>query len=314
MVEQEKKDRTYLLPQDIDVKSYVSNNPNATGFFSDINKSQYNTLLKWKDILKDKAIITDWVFYNDLFLLRFLRARKFEIDNTHTMFMKYINWRKDNGVDDIETYDFTEKLKIKEIYPHGYHKTDKLGRPLLFKIISQCNVDEVFTRSNEERIMRYYIKEYERNLLYRMNCCGIKIGKIVEQSVTILCGKDLGISMYTGKVKTFTKISSNLAQDYYPEMLGQMYFINTGFLFSAAWSIVSVFLDAKTTKKIVMLGSDYLTELKKHIDMDNLPKSLGGNCECKDIKGGCFHSDIGPWNPTGISDLVYTPEIFDKVM
>lgn len=50
--------------------------------------------------------------------------------------------------------------------------------------------------------MRYYIKEYERSLKYRFDACGIKAGKIIEQSLTIICAKDLGISVITGKTKS----------------------------------------------------------------------------------------------------------------
>ena len=68
------------------------------------------------------------------------------------MFVNFMNWRKSDDVDNIESFDFSEQLKVKEVYPHGYHKTDKYGRPIYIEIISKCNIDEVLTRSNEERI------------------------------------------------------------------------------------------------------------------------------------------------------------------
>lgn len=242
-----------------------------------------------------------------------MRARKFDLTKVKEMFTIYMNWRKEQSVDDIENYDFSEQLSVKEIYPHSYHKTDKYGRPIYIELISQCNIDEVLKRSNEDRMMRYYIKEYERSLKYRFDACGIKAGKIIEQSLTIICAKDLGISVITGKTKKFMKIASDVGQNYYPEMLGNMYIINAGFFFSAVWTIAKAFLDEKTAKKVSVLGSDYLKELKNHIDLENLPKVLGGTCECKDIKGGCFYSDIGPWNPKGGLTLKYSEEIFWNV-
>lgn len=291
----------------------LTHNYYYSSFYSDINKTQYDALLKWKDQLKEENLVENWVKYHDLFLLRFLRARKFDIKKTHEMFVIYMNWRKESGADEIEDFDFTEQLKVKEVYPHGYHQTDKYGRPIYIEIISKCNIDEVLTRSNEERMVKYYVKEYERVLRYRFDCCGIKANKIIEQSCTIICAKGLGITMMTGKVKKFMKLASDIGQNYYPEMLGNMYIINAGFFFSACWTIIKAFIDEKTAKKISVLGSDYLTELKKHIDMDNLPKALGGNCECKDIQGGCLYSDIGPWNPEGGLNLRFSEVMFDKV-
>ena len=39
--------------------------------------------------------------YDDPYLLRFLRARKFDIAKTQLMFNDFIKWRKENDVDNI---------------------------------------------------------------------------------------------------------------------------------------------------------------------------------------------------------------------
>lgn len=229
------------------------------------------------------------------------------------MFTNYLKWRKENDIDHIEDYDFNEALQVKKVYPHGYHKMDKNGRPIYIEILSECKIDEVFKITSEDRMQRYYIKEYERTLRYRFDCCGIKTGKIVEQSLTILCVKDLGITILTGKTKRFLKIASDIGQDYYPEMLGSMYLINSGFWFSALWSVVKNFIDKKTVSKIHVVGSDFLKELAKHTDVESLPKKLGGKCECSHVNGGCFYSDLGPWNSEGVYGLRYSKDMFDKV-
>lgn len=96
-------------------------------------------------------------------------------------------------------------------------------------------------------------------------------------------------------------------------MLGNMYVINAWFFFSAVWAIAKSFIDEKTAKKVSLLGSDYMDELKKHIDMENFPKCLWWKCECKDVKGGCMYSDIWPWNPEGGLTQVFNSEVFDRV-
>ena len=282
-------------------------------FFSDINQEQYNKLLEWKKILKDNQLITDWVSYHDLFLLRFMRARKFEIKKVHEMFIAFLKWRVDDKVDDIENWNFQDQMKVKEVYPHSYHKIDKLGRPIYIELISKCDIDEVLRRASEENMMKHYIKEYERTLHYRFDCCSIKANKIIEQSCTILCVNGLGLSAMTGKVKRFMQLASNIGQNYYPEMLGVMYIINAGFFFSAVWAIAKAFIDEKTAKKIQVVGSDYLKELGKIVDVDSLPSELGGKCKCIGIEGGCFYSDIGPWNPEGGMSQKYSKDLLDKV-
>lgn len=43
-------------------------------------------------------------------------------------------------------------------------------------------------------------------------------------------------------------------QDYYPEHLGQMFIINTPFIFKTIWAMVNPMLEERTRKKIQVLG------------------------------------------------------------
>jgi hypothetical protein len=190
-------------------------------------------------------------------------------------------------------------VKVKGIYPHGYHKTDKLGRPIYLELISKVNITELFKATTEERMMKYYIKEYERQVNIRFAHCSKAVGKLIEQTFIILDMEGIGISHLTGKTREFLKIASNIAQDYYPEMLGTMYLVNTSFFFSAVWSIVKGFLDEKTTNKIKVEKSGYAKKLLEHVDAENLPTFFGGTCTCSHVEGGCLFSDQGPWNPQG---------------
>lgn len=47
--------------------------------------------------------ITENPWFNDMFLLRFCRARKFDLDKIILMFSNYIEYRKTNGLDTIVT-------------------------------------------------------------------------------------------------------------------------------------------------------------------------------------------------------------------
>ena len=47
--------------------------------------------------------------FDDYDLLRFCRARKFVLEDVQTMWTNFINWRKEQGVEDIiETFNFEE--------------------------------------------------------------------------------------------------------------------------------------------------------------------------------------------------------------
>ena len=277
-----------------------STDPKASGFFDQINQSQFDALQKWKGQLKDGNIIDNFEIYDDLFLLRFLRARKFDLEKTMEMFKKFLQWRIDMKVDEIrESYEIDNLIEIKKLYPHGYHRTDKIGRPVYIELYDKTDVNGLFKVTTEDKMVKYYIKQYERQIKYIFPACSAAVQRPVEQSCTILDANGIGIFSLVGPIKGFVKLASDIGQDYYPEMLGKMTIINVGFLFRAIWSMVKSFIDPKTQAKISLLKSSYKEELLKLIDEDKLPSFFGGKCTCDNFICGCLGSDIGPWNPEG---------------
>jgi len=278
----------------------TSDSPKASGFYDELNKTQFDALQTWKGQLKDGNIIENFEIYDDLFLLRFLRARKFDLEKTMEMFKKFLQWRIDMHVDELrESFEMDNLIEIKKLYPHGYHRTDKLGRPVYIELYDKTDVNGLFKVTTEEKMVKYYIKQYERQMKYIFPACSAVVQKPVEQSCTILDANGIGIFSLVGPIKGFVKLASDIGQDYYPEMLGKMTIINVGFLFRAIWSMVKGFIDPKTQSKISLLKSSYKEELLKLIDEDKLPSFLGGKCTCDNFVYGCLGSDIGPWNPEG---------------
>lgn len=61
------------------------------------------------------------------------------------MFTNYMNWRRDQEVDTIiDTYKFDERPRVQEVYPHGYHGIDKLGRPVYYERLGVLDVTKLF--------------------------------------------------------------------------------------------------------------------------------------------------------------------------
>jgi hypothetical protein len=67
-----------------------------------MNKVQYESLEKFKEKLLSEKLLANLDQFDDLFLLRYLRARKFDIDKTYFMFSNFLKWREDNQVNYIE--------------------------------------------------------------------------------------------------------------------------------------------------------------------------------------------------------------------
>lgn len=76
----------------------------------DMSEAQWRALEEFKNYIKTNNI-TDHPQFDDYYLLRFLRARKFEMDKTIQMFNNFIEWRKENDVDNI--LDVSDSHSIK---------------------------------------------------------------------------------------------------------------------------------------------------------------------------------------------------------
>ncbi|KAL3901071.1 MAG: hypothetical protein SGCHY_000890 [Lobulomycetales sp.] len=262
----------------------------TAGRSGSLTSEQENTLAEFKRVL-DAANITGP--YDDNIFLRFLRARKFDLDASVKMFTDYHNWRADYNVESLrDEFELPEYPIVRAFYPRYYHRTDKLGRPVYYENLGELNVTQLFAVCTTEKMLRHHVYEYEKLVNYRLPACSKAAGTYIEQSCTILDLKGVSLSSFSSVYNTVKEVSS-IAQNYYPEMLGKMFIINSPMLFTAVWSLVKPLLDEVTVSKIEILGSSYKAKLLEVIDENNLPAAYGGKCSCP---GGCQASDVGPWN------------------
>ncbi|RYP36413.1 hypothetical protein DL767_003376 [Monosporascus sp. MG133] len=227
-----------------------------------------------------------------LTLLRFLRARKFDVNLAKEMFVNCEKWRKETKLDELlPTWDYPEKPEVAKYYKQFYHKTDKDGRPLYIETLGGINLTAMYKITSAERMLTNLAVEYERVSDPRLPACSRKAGSLLETSCSIMDLKGVTLTKVPS-VYSYVSQVTEISQNYYPERLGKLYLINAPWGFSTVWSVVKAWLDPVTVGKIHILGSGYQTELLKQVPAENLPKEFGGTCECE---GGCENSDAGPW-------------------
>lgn len=233
--------------------------------------------------------------YDDQTLLRFLRARKFDLPRAKLMWETNEKWRKDFGADEIAAngFHYPEQAEVDKYYPQFYHKTDRAGRPIYIEQLGKLDINKLYALTTQERQLKHLVAEYEKFLGERLQACSKQKGELVETSCTILDLHNAGISTFY-KVKDYVSAASAIGQNYYPETMGNMFIVNAPYLFSTVWSLIKPWLDEATVRKIHILGKNYKAELSTYIDPAHLPADLGGSCKCQ---GGCSMSNAGPWNP-----------------
>jgi hypothetical protein len=153
------------------------------------------------------------------------------------------------------------------------------------------DLNAMYKITSSERMLQNLAVEYEKLADPRLPACSRKSGVLLETCCTIMDLKGVGISKVPS-VYSYVKLASAMSQNYYPERLGKLYLVNAPWGFSTVFSVVKGWLDPITVEKIHVLGSGYQKELLAQVPAENLPKILGGTCNCK---GGCELSDEGPW-------------------
>ncbi|KAI3630940.1 hypothetical protein MIR68_011023 [Amoeboaphelidium protococcarum] len=269
--------------------------PQLTGRVGSLTEQQSQVLEQFKAELTQKSLLNA-ERHDDHLLLRFLRARKFDLPRAVEMFTNCEQWRKDKDVEGIfQNFKFEEWKEVNKIYPRFYHKTDKLGRPIYIEVLGGLNLEQLFQATSRERLEKQFILEYEKLIRVRLPACSKAAGKHIETSCTILDLKNCSV-MQALKIRDLLKLITDIGQNYYPETMGVCFIINAPWIFDTVWSVVKIWMDEVTVKKfqIFKSGKDHSAALFQVADPANIPFIVGGACKCPE---GCDQSDAGPWNP-----------------
>ncbi|KAM3341774.1 phosphatidylinositol/phosphatidylcholine transfer protein SFH6-like [Capsicum galapagoense] len=244
----------------------------------------------------------------NLKLLRFLKARKFDIEKAKLMWTNMLQWRTDFGTDSIiKDFNFEERDEVLQNYPQGYHGMDKEGRPVYIERLGLMNIDKLLEVTTLDRYVKYHVQEFEKSIAFRFPACSVAAKRPIDRGVTILDVEGVSLRNFTKPVREVISQLQKIDNNYYPETLGEMFVINAGPRFRLLWHILKPFLDPETTSKIHVLGNNYQGRLLEIIDECELPDFLGGSCTCEN-DGGCLRSDKGPWRTLKTSTMNFGEE------
>lgn len=205
----------------------------------------------------------------DIQLLRFLRARKWDVLKALEQLGATLHWRtKEWNIDMMlergEEYyiskepdeGFINQYKEGKVTLHGH---DKQGRPLVFIHVSKHD-----PKAQSELAM-------ERYTLHVIEGARMCLNLEVNTAAVVFDLTNFGLHNMDYSV---VKFILTCFEKFYPECLGYMFIHRAPWVFSSVWAIIKGWIDPVVASKISFTKSE--KDLLKFIDADQIPKSLGG--------------------------------------
>ncbi|XP_042218419.1 SEC14-like protein 1 isoform X2 [Homarus americanus] len=267
------------------------------GDLTPLQESRLIQLKKWVGELQKGKVPSDTC------LLRFLRARDFNIEKAREMLSHSLIWRKKNQVDKMMN-EYQVPQVVNDYFPGGWHHQDKESRPLYLLRLGQMDVKGLVKSVGEEGLLKHTLHICEEGLRLTEEATVSQARPVTTWTLLV----DLeGLNMrhlWRPGIRTLLKIIE-IVEANYPETMSCVLIIRAPRVFPILWTLVSTFIDDNTRSKFLFYGgNDYQGPggLVDYMPKENIPDFLGGECKRSTL------SRFGPV-PESMYTVMYPDEL-----
>ena len=256
------------------------------GYYPNINDKQIEAVKKVLQLVKDEGLNfnTDDE-YEFLKALRFLRARKFDVDKAMEMIRADIIWRSDSNRSTLRRQSAYEVLQCDlalfyKYFPAWIQGYDRQDRPIYWRGFNFLKFEtwNILKITTMERLINFYAWELEM-VQRKMIDKSKETGHNIETFTVIVDAAGWHLGLATRDAYTFIKAMADTDGNHYPERLEQLVVINATTMQSLAWSWKRARLDDVQKSKIRIFGSnpeEWRPVLFSIIDPSQVPVQYGG--------------------------------------
>ncbi|EFC49514.1 hypothetical protein NAEGRDRAFT_78034 [Naegleria gruberi] len=193
-------------------------------------------------------------------LLRFLRARDYDLNKAEKLMNSCLEWRRTFKPDEITAKELEDESSSGKLFQRGF---DKNNRPIIYMFPARENSTD-----------------YEKNiklLVYTMERAVDAMPEGVEQMTWIIDFN--GYTTRNAPPFSVAKQTLSILNECYPERLGACFMVDTPFIFNIFWRAISPFINPVTKNKIHFVNGKESEKAKifgKHIDLAQIDTTWGG--------------------------------------
>jgi len=224
-----------------------------SGYLGRLTATEQQTLDEFRNKVNQAHQGHGWT---DADLLRYLRAREFNLQKSLKMITNSFAWFEKVKPESTELKDCRAVYDNGSALPFGH---DKTGRAAMW----------FFTKNHDPKLGGAAIQ----NAFFMMSHCLTKLPPEHECFAVIF---DLeGYALKNADLTWCWNVINSL-QNHYPERMGMCLLLNPPTVFWLLWKVVKPWLAQRTVSKIIFVDGDAKKKLKSLFNDDQIPSLLGG--------------------------------------
>ncbi|KAJ5786148.1 uncharacterized protein N7503_011360 [Penicillium pulvis] len=273
------------------------------GHLKHLTPEQEEKLVEFKKVCAERGYYTAAegekpASHDDATLLRFLRARRFDVEGAWGQFKDTEDWRKENAIESLyENIGVDSYEAARRMYPQWTGRRDRRGIPIYVFEIRHLNSKEMAaynstvssaipethkSSSVPARLLNLFAL-YENLLHFTMPLCTALSRPNPETpivtSTNIVDVSGVGLKQFWN-LKSHMQDASVLATAHYPETLDRIFIVGAPGFFPTVWGWIKRWFDPGTTSKIFILSAaEVQPTLTSFMDPASIPKQYGGELE-----------------------------------
>ncbi|CAL8144978.1 unnamed protein product [Orchesella dallaii] len=213
---------------------------------------------------KDKVKDLD---QSDETLIRFLRARDYDIPNAEKMLRSATQWREEIGIDNCLKWEFPPNYESD--LPYKLFGKDYDGAPICWVFAGKWTTKKLVENEESEHVLRYDYSVMEKGLR-RIVECGTAGVIVLDME-----GLSFAQATHIPSLKLSYIVLQTIEQCY-PEIAKAVYVINVPWVFSFAYNFIKGVIAPKTLAKVKIISSkdEWHAEFLKKFPVDSIVPEL----------------------------------------